>query len=600
MSARVWQARTARPSPPRITAHRGAPGDAKYADRVISESEVAPGAGGARRDYLAEQQRWEQRALRRALERPQRQDVFTTGSGIEVDALYGPAQLAGHDAAAAEGLPGEAPFTRGIQATMYRERLWSIRQYAGYGTADDANERFRFLLANGQKGLSVAFDLPTQMGLDSDDPRAAGEVGQVGVAIDSVADMEDLFAAIPLEVVSTSMTINAPAPVLVAMYIVAAERQGVAADAVMGTAQNDVLKEYVARGTYIYPPRPSLRLAADLIAYCTRQAPRFNPISLSGYHIREAGSTAPQEMAFALANACAYVAAAVERGVRVDDFAPKLSWIFNTHTDFFEEIAKYRALRRLWSRVMRDRFGAADPRSLMLRTHTQTGGSTLTAQQPENNIVRAAIQALAATLGGVQSMALSCYDEALSIPTEKAQRIAVRTQQIIGEEIGVTNIVDPLGGSYYVEWLTDELERRAEALLSQVGERGGAVACIESGWMQEQIQEEAYRAELAIVSGAKVVVGVNRHTETEEAQPPVIFRSDERAGVEQMERLRALRARRDPDAVAAAIETLRTAATGDGELMPVILAAVRAEATLGEICGALRDVFGEYRPPATI
>jgi methylmalonyl-CoA mutase N-terminal domain/subunit len=388
--------------------------------------------------------------------------------------------------------------------------------------------------------------------------------------------------------------------VLVAMYIVAAERQGVAADAVMGTAQNDVLKEYVARGTYIYPPRPSLRLAADLIAYCTRQAPRFNPISLSGYHIREAGSTAPQEMAFALANACAYVAAAVERGVGVDDFAPKLSWIFNTHTDFFEEIAKYRALRRLWSRVMRDRFGAADPRSLMLRTHTQTGGSTLTAQQPENNIVRAAIQALAATLGGVQSMALSCYDEALSIPTEKAQRIAVRTQQIIGEEIGVTNTVDPLGGSYYLEWLTDELERRAEALLSQVGERGGAVACIESGWMQEQIQEEAYRAELAIVSGAKVVVGVNRHTETEEAQPPVIFRSDKRAGVEQTERLRGLRARRDPDAVAVAIETLRTAATGDGELMSVILAAVRAEVTLGEICGALRDVFGEYRPPATI
>jgi methylmalonyl-CoA mutase, N-terminal domain len=600
MSARVWQAGTARPSPARVTSHGGAPGDAKYADLVISESEVAPGAGGTRRDYLAEQRRWEARALRRALERPQRRDVFTTGSGIEVDALYGPAQLAGHDAAAAEGLPGEAPFTRGIQATMYRERLWSIRQYAGYGTAADANQRFRFLLANGQKGLSVAFDLPTQMGLDSDDPRAAGEVGQVGVAIDSLADMEDLFAAIPLDVVSTSMTINAPAPVLVAMYIVAAERQGVAADAVMGTAQNDVLKEYVARGTYIYPPRPSLRLAADLIAYCTRQAPRFNPISLSGYHIREAGSTAPQEMAFALANACAYVAAAVERGVRIDDFAPKLSWIFNTHTDFFEEIAKYRALRRLWSRLMRDRFGAADPRSMMLRTHTQTGGSTLTAQQPENNIVRAAIQALAATLGGVQSMALSCYDEALSIPTEKAQRIAVRTQQIIGEEIGVTNTVDPLGGSYYLEWLTDELERRAEALLSEVGERGGAVACIESGWMQEQIQEEAYRAELAIVSGAKVVVGVNRHTETEEAQPPVLFRSDERAGVEQVERLRAFRARRDPDAVAVAIETLRTAATGDGELMAVILAAVRAEVTLGEICGAFRDVFGEYRPPATI
>jgi methylmalonyl-CoA mutase N-terminal domain/subunit len=567
---------------------------------VISESSATPGVAGKGRDYATEQRRWEERALRRALDRGERKDAFVTGSGIEVDALYGAAQLADHDATAAEGFPGESPFTRGIQATMYRGRLWSIRQYAGYGTAHDANERFRFLLANGQKGLSVAFDLPTQMGLDSDDPRAGGEVGQVGVAIDSVADMEDLFAAIPLNAVSTSMTINAPAPVLVAMYIVAAERQGVPADGVMGTAQNDVLKEYVARGTYIYPPRPSLRLAADLMAHCARHAPKFNAISLSGYHIREAGSTAPQEMAFAIANACEYVAAAVARGVAVDDFAPKLSWIFNTHTDFFEEIAKYRALRRLWARVMSERFGATDPRSLMLRTHTQTGGSTLTAQQPENNIVRAAIQALAASLGGVQSMALSCYDEALSIPTEKAQRIAVRTQQIIGEEIGVTNTVDPLGGSYFVEWLTDELERRATALLEQVDERGGAVACIESGWMQEQIQEEAYRAELAVVSGEKVVVGVNRYTESEEAQPPVIFRTNQRAADEQLERLRAHRRRRGADGAAGALATLRTAAAGDAELMPPILDAVRADATLGEICGTLRDVFGEYVPPTTI
>jgi methylmalonyl-CoA mutase N-terminal domain/subunit len=567
---------------------------------VISESAAAtPGVPSAR-DYAAEQRRWEERALRRALEGGAPARTFATGSGIDVDALYGPAQLDGHDPLIEEGFPGEPPFTRGVQATMYRGRLWSIRQYAGYGTAADANERFRFLLAHGQTGLSVAFDLPTQMGLDSDDPRAAGEVGQVGVAIDSVADMEELFREIPLDAVSTSMTINAPAPVLVAMYFVAAERQGVAADAVMGTAQNDVLKEYVARGTYIYPPRPSLRLAADLIVHCAHHAPRFNAISLSGYHIREAGSTAPQEMAFAIANACEYVAAVVDRGIAVDDFAAKLSWIFNTHTDFFEEIAKYRALRRLWARVMTERFGATDPRSLMLRTHTQTGGSTLTAQQPENNIVRAAIQALAAVLGGVQSLALSCYDEALSIPTEKAQRIAVRTQQIIGEEIGVTNTVDPLGGSYFVEWLTDELERQAAALIVQVDERGGAVACIESGWMQEQIQEQAYRAERAVVSGERVVVGVNRHTESEEAQPPLIFRTDERAIDEQLERLRRHRERREQAAVTAALRDLLAAAQADGVLMPSILDAVRANASLGEICGTLRDVFGEYRPPTTI
>ncbi|HEY7926189.1 MAG TPA: methylmalonyl-CoA mutase family protein [Candidatus Dormibacteraeota bacterium] len=567
---------------------------------MISESAAAtPGVPSAR-DYAAEQRRWEERALRRALEGGAPARTFATGSGIDVDALYGPAQLDGHDPLIEEGFPGEPPFTRGVQATMYRGRLWSIRQYAGYGTAADANERFRFLLAHGQTGLSVAFDLPTQMGLDSDDPRAAGEVGQVGVAIDSVADMEELFREIPLDAVSTSMTINAPAPVLVAMYFVAAERQGVAADAVMGTAQNDVLKEYVARGTYIYPPRPSLRLAADLIVHCAHHAPRFNAISLSGYHIREAGSTAPQEMAFAIANACEYVAAVVDRGIAVDDFAAKLSWIFNTHTDFFEEIAKYRALRRLWARVMTERFGATDPRSLMLRTHTQTGGSTLTAQQPENNIVRAAIQALAAVLGGVQSLALSCYDEALSIPTEKAQRIAVRTQQIIGEEIGVTNTVDPLGGSYFVEWLTDELERQAAALIVQVDERGGAVACIESGWMQEQIQEQAYRAERAVVSGERVVVGVNRHTESEEAQPPLIFRTDERAIDEQLERLRRHRERREQAAVTAALRDLLAAAQADGVLMPSILDAVRANASLGEICGTLRDVFGEYRPPTTI
>ena len=551
-------------------------------------------------DFIEALIEWQDTVLAPARARGERRDVFETGSGIPVEPLYTEADLARHDPLRHEGFPGVPPFTRGIQPTMYRGRVWSIRQYAGYGTAADANARFRYLLAQGQPGLSVAFDLPTQMGLDSDDPRSLGEVGQVGVAIDSVRDMEDLFEGIPLSAVSTSMTINAPAPVLVAMYVVAAERQGLDAASVMGTVQNDVLKEYVARGTFIYPPRASLRLAADLIVWCTVNTPKFNPISLSGYHIREAGSTAPQEMAFAIANACAYVQASVDRGVGVDDFAPKLSWIFNTHIDFFEEIAKYRALRRMWSRIMSTRFGACDPRSLMLRTHTQTGGSTLTAQQPENNIVRAAIEALAAVLGGVQSLALSCYDEALSIPTEKAQRIAVRTQQIIAEETGVTSTVDPLGGSYFVEWLTDELERDATRLLDEIDELGGAVACIEAGWMQQRIQDEAYRSERAVASGDKVIVGVNRYTETEEGEPPLLFRPDVRAMAEQAERLASYRTLRDPGPVESSLVAVRNAASSDGTLMPRILDAVRAEATLGEICGALRSVFGEYQPPATI
>jgi methylmalonyl-CoA mutase, N-terminal domain len=551
-------------------------------------------------DFAAALLEWEEKRLEPARRRGERKEHFATGSGIPVAPLYTSADLAGHDELRDEGFPGAPPFTRGIQPTMYRGRLWSIRQYAGFGTAADANARFRYLLAQGQPGLSVAFDLPTQMGLDSDDPRSAGEVGQVGVAIDSVRDMEDLFEGIPLSAVSTSMTINAPAPVLVAMYVVAAERQGLDVASIMGTVQNDVLKEYIARGTFIYPPQASLRLAADLIAWCTVNAPQFNPISLSGYHIREAGSTAAQEMAFAIANACAYVQASVDRGVDVDDFAPKLSWIFNTHIDFFEEIAKYRALRRMWARLMADRFAARDPRSLMLRTHTQTGGSTLTAQQPENNIVRAAVEALAAVLGGVQSLALSCYDEALSIPTEKAQRIAVRTQQILAEETGVTNTVDPMAGSYLVEWLTDELERRAQALLDEVDARGGAVACIETGWMQQLIQDEAYQTERAIARGDKVIVGVNRHTETEEQEAPLLFRPDHRVIADQTARLAGHRAHRDPASVDVALRAVEQAATADESLMPRILDAVRAEATLGEICGALRAVFGEYHPPATI
>jgi methylmalonyl-CoA mutase N-terminal domain/subunit len=551
-------------------------------------------------DFAAALLEWEERRLAPAQRKGERKASFETESGVPVRPLYTEADLDGHDRVLDEGFPGDPPYTRGIQPTMFRGRIWSIRQYAGYGTAQDANRRFRYLLAHGQPGLSVAFDLPTQMGLDSDDPRAAGEVGQVGVAIDSVHDMEALFDQIPLQQVSTSMTINAPAAVLVAMYVVAAERQGVPSAEVQGTVQNDVLKEYIARGTFIYPPKPSLRLAADLIAWCTRSAPRFNPISLSGYHIREAGSTAPQEMAFAVANACAYVEATIDRGIGVDEFAPKLSWIFNTHIDFFEEIAKYRALRRLWATVMEQRFGARDPRSLMLRTHTQTGGSTLTAQQPENNIVRAAVEALAAVLGGVQSLALSCYDEALSIPTEKAQRIAVRTQQIIAEEIGVTNTVDPMGGSYYVEWLTDELLRRATELVEDLDAHGGAVACIEAGYMQRLIQDEAYGVEQRIASGEKVIVGVNKYTETEEPEAPLLFRPDERVMREQTQRLEEHRRSRDAAAAQRALATLGDAAAGDADLMPAILDAVRAEATLGEICGTLRDVFGDYHPPASV
>jgi methylmalonyl-CoA mutase, N-terminal domain len=520
-------------------------------------------------------------------------DRRETTSGIEVQPLYGPADGA---EPARIGTPGEFPFTRGLRADGYRTRPWTIRQYAGYGSANEANERFRFLLAQGQPGLSIAFDLPTQMGLDSDDPRSPGEVGRVGVAIDSLDDVVALFEGIPLDEVSTSLTINAPAAVLVAMYVVAAELQGVPAGSVRGTAQNDVLKEYVARGTYIYPPRPSLRLAADLVAWCATEAPRFNAISLSGYHMREAGSTAVQEMAFAFANAIAYVEAVLARDIAVDDFAPRLSWIFNTHTNFFEEIAKYRALRRMWATIMRDRFGALDERSLQLRTHTQTGGSTLTLQQPENNIVRAALQALAAVLGGVQSLALSCYDEAIAIPTEHAQTLAVRTQQILAEEIGVTDTADPLGGSWYIEALTDDLERGAWELLAEVERIGGAVAAVEKGFYQRAIDEEAYRAEMALESGERVVVGVNRHREGSDPEP-ASFQVDPALADGQLARLAAVRGARDGSAVEAALRALRAdCERAEVNALPAIVAAVRARASLGEICGAMRETFGEYRP----
>jgi methylmalonyl-CoA mutase, N-terminal domain len=547
-----------------------------------------------------ERRRWEEGPLANALEKSgERREEFETLSGLPTDCLYTPEHVTDLDYERDLGFPGQYPFTRGIQPTMYRGRPWTIRQYAGFGTPAATNERFKFLLSQGQPGLSTAFDLPTQMGLDSDDERAAGEVGQVGVAIDSLADMEMVFEGIPLDKVSTSMTINAPAPILVAMYVAVADKQGVPREKISGTAQNDVLKEYVARGTFIYPPKPSLRLAADLIAWCATDAPRFNAISLSGYHMREAGSTAVQEIAFTFANAIAYVEAVRDRGVEVDAFAPRLSWIFNTHMNFFEEIAKYRTLRRLWARIMKERFGATDPRSMMLRTHTQTGGSTLTAQQPENNIVRAAIQALAAALGGVQSMALSCYDEALAIPTEKAQKIAVRTQQIIAEEIGVTDTIDPTAGSYYVESLTNELERLATEEMQRIEEIGGAVEAIDSGYYHKAILDEAYRWEQAVNDGERVVVGVNKYRDDDEPEPEY-FKVDQTMAAEQRAKLDKLRAERDTAAAEQALVGLRRAAEGRDNLMPAIIESVHAYCTLGEICGAMREVFGEYKALAAI
>jgi methylmalonyl-CoA mutase N-terminal domain/subunit len=544
-------------------------------------------------------ERWDSSVVEKALERSgERQADFATTS-TETRRLYTPIDTSRADYERDLGYPGEYPYTRGVQPTMYRGRLWTMRQYAGFGTAKESNERFKFLLGQGQNGLSIAFDLPTQIGMDSDDPNADAEVGQVGVAIDSLADMEDMFEGIPLDRVSTSMTINAPASVLVAMYMVVAEKQGVPAGDVMGTAQNDVLKEYVARGTYIYPPRQSLRLAADLITYCARYAPKFNSISVSGYHIRDAGSTAAQEIGFAFANAIAYMEACQRSGVDIDDVAPRISWIFNTHNNFFEEIAKYRALRRMWARLLRQRFGAKDPNSWKLRTHIQTGGATLTAQQPENNVVRASLQAMASVLGGVQSMALSCYDEALAIPTTEAQRIALRTQQIIAHETGVTDTVDPFGGSYYVESLTDEIEAKAQEYIDRVEDMGGAVAAIESGYMQTEIQEAAVRQQRDIESGARVVVGVNKFRSDEEPEP-TIFRVNTELSRGQMERLRRVRASRDSARASAALRTLGETARGEENLMPAILDAVRAYATLGEICGELREAWGEYRPPTVV
>ncbi|MFN8508372.1 MAG: methylmalonyl-CoA mutase family protein [Dehalococcoidia bacterium] len=532
------------------------------------------------------------------LARSPERGAFETSS-FPVQRLYTPLDVAGLDYERDLGFPGEYPFTRGVQATMYRGRPWTMRQYAGFGTAEESNQKFQYLLSQGQTGLSVAFDLPSQLGYDSDDPMAIAEVGQVGVAIDSLYDMETLFAGIPLDKVSTSMTINAPAAVMLAMYIATGEKQGVSSEKLNGTTQNDVLKEYVARGTYIFPPGPSVRLAADIMEYCAKHVPQWNTISISGYHMRDAGSTAAQEIGFTFANACAYIDAALAKGLDIDEFAGRISWIFNTHNDFFEEIAKYRALRRLWATMLKEKYGAKDPRSMMFRTHTQTGGSTLVAQQPENNIVRAAIQTLAAVLGGVQSIALSCFDEALALPTDEAQRMALRTQQIIAHETGVTDTVDPLAGSYFVEYLTNELEAKARGYMKQIEEQGGSIAAIEKGWIQAQIAEASWDYQRAVDEKREIIVGVNDYLDGGE-QRPSIFSVDRRLVDHQLSRLAHHRQERDAAAVAASLGNLKAACAGTQNLMVPILDAVRAYATLGEICGAMREVFGEYNPPTVI
>jgi methylmalonyl-CoA mutase N-terminal domain/subunit len=516
-----------------------------------------------------------------------------TDSGIEIKPVYDGAE--GFDPQRDLRSPGEPPFTRGIYPSMYRGRLWTMRQYAGMGTAGETNRRFRYLLDHGQTGLSVAFDLPTQMGFDSDHPRAEGEVGRTGVAIDSVEDMKRLLDGIPLDRVTTSMTINATAAILLLLYELTAEEQGVAVEKLGGTVQNDILKEYAARGTYIYPPKPSMRLVTDLFAYCHERIPKWNTISISGYHMREAGSTAVQEVAFTLANAGAYVRAALEAGLQVDEFAPRLSFFFACHMNFFEEAAKFRAARRMWSRIMTEKFGAKDPRSAMLRFHTQTGGATLTAQQRENNIVRTALEALAAVLGGTQSLHTNSFDEALSLPTEKAVKIALRTQQVIAHESGVVDTADPLGGSYFVESLTNEIEAGAWEYIDKIDGMGGAVAAIEAGWIQDEIHESAFRIQQRIESGKRVIVGVNKFVQTEE-EPFEIQRMDEALMRKQTERLHELRAGRDNVAVERALKELEETARGTENLLHPMRDALKLRATLGEVSDSLRRVFGEYRP----
>jgi len=541
-------------------------------------------------------QKWAQNADKQVDKRPERKQSFTNGSAIPIRRLYAPADgVSLENYTQKLGFPGDYPYTRGIQPTMYRGRLWTMRQYAGFGSAEQTNERFRYLLNQGQTGLSTAFDLPTQIGYDADDTFSRGEVGKVGVSISSLEDMETLFKGIPLDRVSTSMTINAPASVLLAMYLVVAEKQGVSWDQVSGTIQNDILKEYVARGTYIYPPQQSMRLITDIFRFCATSVPNWNTISISGYHIREAGSTAVQEIAFTLSNAIAYVQAALDSGLKVDEFAPRLSFFFNAHNDFFEEVSKFRAVRRMWAQIMSERFGAKNPKSLQLRFHTQTAGSTLTAQQPDNNVVRVTVQALSAVLGGTQSLHTNSRDEALALPTEDSARVALRTQQILAFESGVADTVDPLAGSYYVESLTNDLEEKTWQYIRYIDDLGGAVAAIEQGYMQREIHQAAYDAQMAVERNETVVVGVNRYV-LENEKKPELLRVDKSLGEIQTKKLQALRARRNDEVWRNALNELKIAAVGQSNLMPPIIEAVRAYATTGEICNVLREVFGEYRP----
>jgi methylmalonyl-CoA mutase N-terminal domain/subunit len=537
---------------------------------------------------------WEDKALKPALQRrPERADRFSTASELPVERLYTPDDISGLDYDLDLGYPGTFPFTRGVQPTMYRGKLWTMRQYAGYGTAEQTNARFHYLLAQGQTGLSMAFDLPTQMGYDSDHALAQGEVGKVGVAIGSLRDMETVLADLPLDKISTSMTINSTAAILLALYIVVARRRGIPESKLSGTVQNDILKEYIARGTYIYPVGPSMRLAGDIIAYCAEHLPHWNPISISGYHIREAGSTAPQEIAFTLSNGIAYVDEVKRRGISVDAFAPRLAFFFNAHSDFLEEIAKYRAARRLWARIMRNRFGAQEPQAMMLRFHTQTAGSSLTAQQPQNNVVRVALQAMSAVLGGTQSLHTNSLDEALALPTEESALLALRTQQIIAHETGVSSTIDPLAGSYYIESLTDTLEAAAQDYIGRIDDMGGTIRAIEAEYQQGEIQEAAYKWQKQVDARDRLIVGVNSY-QVEEDTHPKILRANPALQAQQVSRLQALRAERDGTAVATALERLRNAGGTTNNLMPSIIACVENLCTLGEISDALRSVFGNF------
>jgi len=552
-----------------------------------------------KKPILTDYDDWKKKVYSETIKKnPERKSEFTTASFIPIKELYTPDDLtASYDEKS--GYPGRYPFTRGIQPTMFRGKFWTMRQYSGFGSAKESNQRYKYLLQQGQSGISVAFDLPTQIGYDSDDPMAYGEVGKVGVAIDTLADMEILFDKIPLDKVSTSMTINAPASVLLAMYIAVAEKQGIDKDKISGTIQNDILKEYIARGTYIYPPKPSMRLITNIFEYCANEMPRWNTISISGYHIREAGSTAAQEIGFTLANGIAYVDAALKAGLDVDTVGQRLSFFFNAHNDLFEEVAKYRAARRLWARLMKERFKAKNPKSMMLRFHSQTAGSTLTAQQVDNNIVRVTIQTLAAVLGGTQSLHTNSKDEALALPTEQSVRVALRTQQIVAEESGVTNTIDPLAGSYFVESMTDRIEAEAMDYINKIDAMGGMIEAINSGFVQNEIQKASYRFEMELESNERIVVGVNKY-QVQEPEHKDLLKIDMKVQEEQIKFLRQIRSKRNNSDSADKIQSLKTAAQSDENLMPYILECVKSYASIGEICNVMREVFGEYKEHVVI